>query len=73
MGTLLSNADEGDTGIIEDFDDGADEDRLKFLGFVRNAKLHVLLSRAGAVKVRFEDGSIQSLDRSQAETVLLEA
>lgn len=72
QGSLLSNADEGDNGIIEDFDDSADLKTLLALGFVVGANVHVLQTRGGSVKVVVND-NVQSLSRELAETVILEA
>ena len=73
QGSLLSNADEDDTGVIEDFDDGADLVTMKALGFVIDANIRVLQSRGGAVKVIINEKTIQSLNREQAEKIILEA
>lgn len=73
QGNLLSNSDEGDTGVIEDFDEGADIKYLATLGFRPGVNVRVLFARAGAVKVLINEEITQSLNREHAETVILEA
>lgn len=65
----LANLDEGDDGTIQDLDESISDD-TRNMGFVPGARIKVLMSRGGAVKVAV-DGKVQSLSAEEASKIYL--